>query len=54
VRQRAIGAQSGTPIEGEFWFVHTVRDGKAVRLDMFVDKGQALQAAGLDTGEVPE
>jgi ketosteroid isomerase-like protein len=47
VRQRAIGAQSGTPIEGEFWFVHTVRDGSAVRLDMFVDRNQAMKAAGV-------
>jgi ketosteroid isomerase-like protein len=54
VRQRATGAQSGTPIEGEFWFVHTVRDGRAVRLDMFVAKRQALEAAGLDAGEIPK
>jgi hypothetical protein len=30
-----------------FWFVHTVSKGKFVRVDMFVDEREALEAAGL-------
>ena len=47
VHQTATGRQSGAPIEGRFWFVHTLRDSKAVRLDMLVSREQALEAAGL-------
>jgi ketosteroid isomerase-like protein len=54
LRQRAVGAQSGAPIEGEFWFVHTIRDGAVVRLDMFIEERQARQAAGLGGEETRE
>ena len=47
IHQRAVGAQSGVPIEADFWHLHTMRDGKATRLDMFPSKAQALEAAGL-------
>jgi ketosteroid isomerase-like protein len=47
VRQRAIGAQSGVPIQADFWHVHTMRDGKGTRLDMVATKAQAFEAAGL-------
>jgi ketosteroid isomerase-like protein len=47
VHQKAIGAQSGAPIEADFWFVHTLSAAKITRLDMFVSKAQALEAAGL-------
>jgi ketosteroid isomerase-like protein len=47
VHQSATGTQSGAPIEGEFWFVHTLRDRKLTRLDMFASKEKALEAAGL-------
>jgi ketosteroid isomerase-like protein len=47
VHQTAIGARSRTPIEADFWFVHTLKDGKLVRLDMFASKARALEAAGL-------
>ncbi len=47
VHQTATGSQSGAPIEGDFWFVHTLRDSKVIRLDMFASKGNALGAAGL-------
>ena len=46
VHQRAVGAQSGAPIEADFWFVHTLRDAKVTRLDMFTSKTRALAAAG--------
>jgi ketosteroid isomerase-like protein len=47
VHQTATGAQSGAPIEGDFWFVHTLSDSKVTRLDMFASKNKALEAAGL-------
>jgi ketosteroid isomerase-like protein len=47
VHQEAVGAQSGAPIEGDFWFVHTLNDPKITRLDMFASKAQAFEAAGL-------
>jgi ketosteroid isomerase-like protein len=46
-RQSAVGAQSGVPIEADFWHLHTIHDGKATRLDMFPTKAQAREAAGL-------
>jgi ketosteroid isomerase-like protein len=47
VHQKAVGAQSGAPIEGDFWFVYTLRDETVVRLDMFASRAQAFEAAGL-------
>ena len=47
VHQRARGKGSGVPVEADFWFVHTLSDGKITRLDMFASKGPALEAAGL-------
>jgi ketosteroid isomerase-like protein len=44
VHQTAIGSQSGAPIEGDFWFVHTLSDSKVTRLDMFASKAKALEA----------
>jgi ketosteroid isomerase-like protein len=46
VHQVAIGAQSGTPIAADFWFVHTMSDGKGTRVDIFASESQALEAAG--------
>jgi ketosteroid isomerase-like protein len=47
IRQRAQGTQSGVPIEADFWFLYTFRNRKAVRLDVYRSKEQALGAAGL-------
>src|SRR3954453_24125254 len=47
VHQTATGSQSGAPIEGDFWFVHTLSDSKVTRLDMFASKDKALESAGL-------
>ena len=47
VRHRASGAESGVPVETDIWYVWTIRDGKTVRADIFNDKGEALEAAGL-------
>ena len=48
VNQTATGAQSGVPITSDFWFIHTFRGDKVVRLDMFNDQDQAFEYAGLD------
>lgn len=47
VHQSAVGAQSGAPIEADFWFVHTLNGAKVTRLDMFASKAKAFKAAGL-------
>ena len=47
VHQKALGAESGVPVEGEFWFVFMVDEEKITRLDMFNFRDQALEAAGL-------
>jgi ketosteroid isomerase-like protein len=47
VHQRAVGAQSRVPIEADFWMVHTMRDAKMLRMDIYGSKAQALEAAGL-------
>jgi ketosteroid isomerase-like protein len=47
VHQTAIGAQSGAPIEADFWFVHTLGERGLTRLDMFASKAHALEAAGI-------
>ena len=46
-QQTARGDASGVPIEMDFWFVHTVSQGKIVRVDMFVNEREALKAVGL-------
>jgi ketosteroid isomerase-like protein len=47
VLQRASGRGSGVPVEARFWLVHQMRDGKAMKLDLYDDEDQALEAAGL-------
>src|SRR5262249_34997007 len=47
VHQTATGSRSGASIEGDFWFVHTLRGTKAVRLDMFTSRTKAFEVAGL-------
>jgi ketosteroid isomerase-like protein len=47
VHQTATGSQSGAPIEGDFWFVHTLSDSKITRPDMSASKDKALRASGL-------
>jgi len=41
------GVQSGVPVEIDVWYVFTVRGRKAIRAGVFVDKAEALEAAGL-------
>jgi hypothetical protein len=47
VAQEARGEQSGARVSGEFWFVHTLAQGKIIRFGMFASKREALKAAGL-------
>jgi uncharacterized protein len=47
VRHRASGAESGVPVETDIWYVFTIRAGKTVRADVFNDRNEALEAAGL-------
>jgi ketosteroid isomerase-like protein len=45
--QRGRGRGSGVPVEGHFWLVHQMRDGKASRIDLFDREDQAREAARL-------
>jgi ketosteroid isomerase-like protein len=47
VFQRATGRVSGAAVEAPFWFLYTVAGGKITRMDIFKDRRQALDAAGL-------
>jgi ketosteroid isomerase-like protein len=44
---KSHGAGSGVPVEADVWYVFTVGDGKAERIDIFNEKGEAFEAAGL-------
>jgi ketosteroid isomerase-like protein len=47
VRFAGHGAASGAPLEMELAHVYTMRDGKAVRAVEYMDRDEAVQAAGL-------
>jgi ketosteroid isomerase-like protein len=46
-RQTGRGKASGVPMEGLFWFVCQMREGKAVRIHVLPTEQAALEAAGL-------
>lgn len=46
-RQRGHGASSGAETDLTFVQVATIRDGQFVRIDNYLDLGEALEAAGL-------
>ncbi|MDQ4040659.1 MAG: nuclear transport factor 2 family protein [Actinomycetota bacterium] len=46
-RQTGSGRSSGIPMEGLFWFVCQVREGKVVRMHVLGSEQKALEAAGL-------
>jgi hypothetical protein len=48
LHQQAVGAQSRVPIEADFWFVHTLRSRKLLRIDIYASEAQALKAVGLE------
>jgi ketosteroid isomerase-like protein len=47
VRQRGRSKSSGLNVDMAYGQVFTVRDGKLVRMEMYADHAEALQAAGL-------
>ena len=44
VRLRGRGRGSGVEIDGRFYDVYTLRDGKIVRMDQFTERSEALGA----------
>ena len=47
-RLRMRGRESGAPAEAFPGWLYTVRDGRAVKIEAFLDRAEARQAAGLD------
>lgn len=48
--QHARGKGSGVTVEGHIWHLWTVREGRAVRAEMFRSREEALAAAGRHPG----
>jgi hypothetical protein len=48
VRLRGTGITSGVATEDLLYQVFTLRDGRAVRVEYFRDRKEALEAAGLE------
>ncbi len=46
-RIKARGSGGGVPVEQRFWVVMTVRSRKVTRSEVYTDRNQALEAAGL-------
>jgi ketosteroid isomerase-like protein len=46
-RQRGRGRESRIEMDFEIAFLHTIRDGKLSRLEMFLSREEALEAVGL-------
>ena len=46
-KAHAMGKGSTVPIDFENYAVFTVRDGKVARMEFFIERGQALAAAGM-------
>ena len=47
VHQRGRSKEGGLPVEMSFAQVYTLRDGKQARMEMYSDRDEALEAAGL-------
>ena len=47
MRQRATGAASGVPLEGDLFQVWSLCEGVPYRMEMFFDRQKARAAAGL-------
>ena len=46
IRTRGWARQSGIEVDMEFSFVFTIRDARISEWGLFVDEGEALEAAG--------
>ena len=44
---RGRGRGSGIEVDTRLYSVYTLRDGKVVRADEYIERGEALEAAGL-------
>ena len=47
LHQRAKGSSSGIEVEIKSWNVYSFGEGKLTRIQLFLDRDQALEAAGL-------
>jgi ketosteroid isomerase-like protein len=47
IREREVGRASGAPVETTHLAVFTLSDGKIIQMQVFDDRQQALEAAGL-------
>ena len=47
VRQSGRGRESGVPVEIHFFHLLTIRDGRVRKVEVFRDRADALEAAGL-------
>ena len=47
LRVKARGKGSGVEVDARSYQVHTLRDGKLVRMDEYMDRDEALAAAGI-------
>ena len=47
VHFRGRGQESGAEVDARSHHVYTLRDGKTIRMDEFMDRADALKAAGL-------
>lgn len=47
IREREVGRASGVPVETTHLAVWTLADGKVTEMQVFDDRRQALEAAGL-------
>ena len=47
VLHRGRGKGSGIPVEGRYWLVHHMREGKTYQVDLYDNEAEALEAGGL-------
>ena len=47
VQYEGCGKGSGVRIEGRFWYLFKLRNGKLLSWRLYPESGQALEAAGL-------
>jgi len=48
IREREIGRTSGVPVDANHVAVWTLADGKVIRMQLFDDRSEALEAVGLE------
>jgi ketosteroid isomerase-like protein len=46
---KSRGAESGVPVETDIWYIYTFLAGKMVRVTVFNDRADALEAVGLSS-----